>query len=148
MSILGEREIEFAKLRLIDFYFVFPHLLADIKLPQLENAGRLKKLSKALPTPYEKLPDKKRIFSEMGDFQIQAAHILKAKKILNMSDELRVRKGDNFTNDSISKLAIENSYLSNQFYSFLVEIFYHAELSGEAGLKKRTELMEYRYDAI
>lgn len=148
MSILGEKQIEFAKLRVIDFYFVFPHLVCNISLPRIDGASQLKKVSKSLPLPYEKLPDTKSLFSEMGDFQIQAAHILKAKNILNLHDGVLVCKGDTFSSDLISELVCNRNFLKDEFFSTLVNVFYQIPLLGDNGLKMRTGLMEYRYDAV
>lgn len=148
LSILDGKSIEFPKLRIIDFYFVFPHLIADIQLPRIKGIAKLKKASKSFSMPYEILPDKKRLFSEMGDFQIQAIHILRAKQIIRESEYGKIFSDIHFANEKIDMLLAESRYLQNDFYSELVETFQEIPLLGKNGLKKRTGLMEYRYDAI
>lgn len=139
--------IEFIKLKIIDFYYVFPHLISDISFPQGNPYSYLKKQAKALPCPYEKLPDNKRLFSELGDFQIQALHILKAKKVITEEDG-HIFKSVNFENSSIQSLLQNNVYVSEEFYQNVVRFLNGIELLGESGLKKRTGLLEYRYDPV
>jgi hypothetical protein len=144
---LDAQSIEFIRLRAIDFYYVFPHLISDISFPKGNQYSFLKKQAKTLPNPYEKLPDNKRLFSELGDFQIQALHILKAKNVLTEEDG-HIFRSVNFENSSIQNLFINNSYVSEEFYKNVVKFLNGIELYGDSGLKKRTGLLEYRYDSI
>jgi hypothetical protein len=146
-ALLNMREIDFIKLRIIDFYFVFPHLIKEIKLPNLAGSSKLRAMSKSLDIPYEKMPDIKRLFSEMGDFQIQAMHILKAKNILDDQDGL-ISSKDEFYGEEITNLLSNSQYTSNELYINIVELFYKIPLYGQSGLKQRTGLMEYRYDPV
>jgi hypothetical protein len=88
------------------------------------------------------------LFSEMGDFQLRAIDILKAKNILEITEEGMISKGENFSNSIIASLVEENYITSNTFYKEFIKIIMLCPLYGENGLKKRTGLMEYRYDAI
>jgi hypothetical protein len=148
ISILGERNIEFAKLRIIDFYFVFPHLVDEISFPRMQGTKQIKAMSKSFPKPFESLPNKKRLFSEMGDFQIQAIRILSSKNILLEDKSGIVSKGNYFSNDCISDLLYNNIYIEEKFFSNLVNICFEIPLLGNSGLKMRTGLMEFRYDAV
>jgi len=147
LDILKDKQVEFAKLQIIDFYFVFPHLAKDISLPRVTGSNDLRRIAKSFPLPYEKLPDTKSLFSEMGDFQIQAIHILRSKKVIIENDAGLVSKGEAFSTDVISNLVLDNKYITAPFFTTLVNVFYQIPLLGEDGLKKRTDLMEYRYDA-
>jgi len=146
-ALLEQKEIDFVKLRIIDFYFVFPHLIREIKLPQISGSSTLRAMSKLLDIPYEKMPDKKRLFSEMGDFQIQAIHILKSMNILEECNGM-ISKKEEFYGEKIKKLISNNQYGSSELFQSIVELLYKIPLYGPTGLKQRTGLMEYRYDAI
>jgi len=147
MEVIGDERVEFLKLRMIDFFFLFPHLLQDLSFPRESNYSGLKKDAKKLSSPYENLPDKKRLFSELYDFQIQAIHILTAKKIFSMNDNY-VSKGAEFVNPMIQSLLNDNFFLKQKIYVDLIHAFLEMSLIGDAGLKKRTGLMESRYDAF
>lgn len=150
LSILGNLEtptVDFVKLKIIDFYYVFPHLVAEISFPQRNAYSHLKKEARALCCPFEKLPDNKRLFSELGDFQIQALHILKAKRILTEENGF-IGKGENFDSPSIQSLLSKNSSLAEDFYHDTANFLNSIELLGDSGLKRRTGLLEYRYDRI
>lgn len=148
LYMLGGKEIEFSKLRIIDFYFLFPSLVADIQFPRLTGVTKIKKASMAFPVPYEMLPDKKRLFSELGDFQIQAAHILRAKRIIRENEYSVISIDAHFSNEVIVTLLTGSRYSKDSFFVDLVKIFMEIPLIGKDGLKRRTGLMEYRYDAI
>lgn len=144
---LDTERVEFIKLKIIDFYYVFPHLISDISFPQGNPYTFIKKQAKGLPCPYEKLPDNKRLFSELGDFQIQALHILKAKGIVSEEGDY-ISKSLNFENAAIQRLFADNHYVTEEFYQSAVKFLNGIELHGESGLKKRSGLLEYRYDPV
>jgi hypothetical protein len=67
---------------------------------------------------------------------------------LEITSEGMIKKGDNFSSSIVSDLAKENSITSDDFYKQFIKIIMGCPLYGENGLKKRTGLMEYRYDAV
>ena len=100
-----------------------------------------------MPESYESLPNKKRLFSEIGDYHIQALQILLAKDIFIESNG-RLRTSRGYQDKSVSELLDKNPYNTVEFFADLLKILNQVDLAGESGLKKRTGLMEYRYDAI
>ncbi|WP_330926174.1 ABC-three component system middle component 5 [Candidatus Sororendozoicomonas aggregata] len=140
-------EFDFTRLRIYDFFFLFPHLAKDIEFPRAKGAAKVKKIAERMQEPYENLPDKKRIFSEMGDYHIQALQILLAKDIFKEVDgKLSISKA--FNSLSVSKLLEGSSNKNDGFFHDLINILNQVEIAGQSGLKKRTGLMEYRYDAV
>jgi hypothetical protein len=149
LSLIDKSDIEIPRLKIIDFYIVFPHLVKDISFPRIAAGSvKIKKQAQAFNIPYENLPSSRMLFSEMGDFQLRAIDILKAKNILEITSEGMIKKGDNFSSSIVSDLAKENSITSDDFYKQFIKIIMGCPLYGENGLKKRTGLMEYRYDAV
>jgi hypothetical protein len=138
--------VEVNRLRIFDFFFLFPHLANDIAYPRLKGVSEIKKLSKKFDEPYENLPDKKRLFSGISDYHIQAIQILCAKGIFSLNEDV-VSLGENFNDPSIQKLLVGNRYTTDCFFGKFVNLLKEVELTGENGLKSRTGLMEYRYDA-
>ncbi|PPK74964.1 hypothetical protein B0F87_107207 [Methylobacter tundripaludum] len=147
-NMINTNDIEFARLKIIDFYIVFPHLISTISLPRAKGISKIKKEVQTLPVPYEKLPSSRMLFSEMGDIQLQAIDILKAKKILEVTEEGVISKGKYFSSEAVQSLVIENNITSKWFYKDFIKILIECPFYGENGLKKRTGLMEYRYDAV
>lgn len=147
-SLLEGKEIEISKLRIIDFYFVFPNLVANIQFPRIKGAAKLKSSSKSFPKPYEILPDTKRLFSEIGDFQIQALQILKAQEVIYENKFGKICPGKHFYHERIVSLLADSRYVNNDFFHDLAHFLYEVQLHGDSGLKKRTGLMEFRYDAV
>lgn len=143
-----EKKIEIERIKIIDFYFTFPHLLANAAIPRTKGSLRLKKEAQTFNIPYENLPSNKILFSEMGDFQSQAIDILLAKDILRINRAGFLIEGESFKNAEIINITDKNYFTSNSFFKVLVDIFSNAQLYGTSGLKCKTGLMEYRYDAI
>lgn len=140
-------EFDFTRLRIYDLYFLFPHFVREIVFPRMKGVAALINRAAQFYEPYESLPDKKRLFSEMGDYHIQALQVLLAKDVFKeTSGKLSI--GPAFQSKSVAKLLSENQYISNNFYGDLLRTLNQIRLSGDSGLKKRTGLMEYRYDAI
>ena len=135
------------RLRIYDLFYLFPHLVKDIEFPRVKGIAALKRSFDSINQPYEVLPDKKRLFSEMGDYHIQALQMLKAKGIFEEKNgELRIYQG--FDSPSIQRLINNYSNESTELFCKLFQTLNALEILGESGLKKRTGLMEYRYDAV
>lgn len=148
LSILNEHAIEYEKLKIIDFYLVFPHLINEIRLPRMVGATEIKKQAKEIHMPYEKLPGKRMLFSEMGDFQSQAIDILTSKELCDITKSNIISRGRNFDLEEIKALTESNIITSSSFYRKFITLISSIDLLGDSGLKSRTGLMEYRYDAV
>ena len=146
-DLLELESFEFSRLRIYDFLFLFPHFIKDVSFPRAKGVSALKKSAEKIAPAYERLPDRKRLFSEMGDYHIQAIQILEAKGIFKEVDGI-ISISESFQSSSIKALLQDNQYINNEFYKILLKTLNNVELSGENGLKQRTGLMEYRYDAV
>jgi hypothetical protein len=146
-KLLPKGDFSVTRLRIYDFFFLFPHLALDISFPRIKGVSQLKKQANCFQIPYEKLPDKKRLFSEISDYHIQALQILKAKRIFNFNDDT-ISLGESFYFESVQNLFNDNAYITNDFFSQLINTLENVDISGEKGLKARTGLMEFRYDAV
>ena len=74
--------LEWDKLRLADFYYLFPHLLkAIIPLPKGLSKGR--KYFKKIDDPYEKTPNPKRLMFDLRDIQNSTIASLIAKNLID-----------------------------------------------------------------
>lgn len=143
---IKHNQLEWEKLQILDFYYVFPHLLADIRLPrnQVATKGSLKSISAS----YESLPNPRRLMFGLKALHNETARALVAKGIF--AKELYLK---NIIKLSIQKIPgnlicriEENMKRNTHWYKVLVSVLAEYELNGKDGLKDRTQLMEFRYD--
>lgn len=140
--------LEIDKLRILDFYLAFPSELLEIK--SFQGFRRYEKFIKAEINNYERVIDRKRLFFKMEHIQISA---IKALISYGLFD------ADDFKNGRIKRTGIplaaklearlkqaneENINLIALITGPLASI----SLYGHLGLKERTDLIEFKYDAV
>lgn len=133
--------------RLQDFYFLFPHLLKFIS-PLPSELRAYSKPVKQIPEPYELLNNTKRILFELESLQTVAIQNLLAKNILDLDaykeKKLKLSKTE-LPLHLIEALATDK-VAKEDWFRLIVNEFPLINFNGQRGLKKRTGLMEYRYD--
>jgi len=79
LSDIDGNKTEWDTLQLLDFYYVFPHFLSEIRLPKnpIATKNKLKKIS----GPYETLPNPQRLMFELSALHKETARALVAKGI-------------------------------------------------------------------
>lgn len=148
LSLSNLSSIELDKLKIIDFYLVFPIFLTDSKYFTFPKGNKISKnIIKKIEQPYEELPNRKVLFSELNDFQNYALQILKSKLIIDIDEKNMIaRKGENFT--LVSQQFLQNSYFIDDIHKEIIRVLVAIDLLGEKGLKSRSGLMEFRYDTV
>lgn len=140
-------------LRICDFYMCFPWFLDGFSAPRAVAgfAARRNAIVRRYPkTPYDVVPDKAVLFDRMETFQALAWETLIAKGLINLSDARgRVAKlnPDRIPTNllqSIKKYSEKNKELIALLSKDIPLIQYF----GDAGIKHRSGLMEYRYDNV
>lgn len=142
------KPVEIDKLRILDFYFVYPTELLNIKKPTWFR--KYEKFLKPEINKYDQIRNPNRVFYRMNTIQSQAiktlvaygyfenesfekGSIVKTEKIL--PPELL---------DKIQKANEKNFNIISLLSGPLSDI----DLYGHLGLKERTGLIEFRYDTI
>lgn len=139
------------KVRIWDFYLLFPSKLYNIHLKRNETKIRiaLHRFIKKSRNPYEYRGDNRKLLEWIKPFQVSALNCLVSCGILNKDEyisgnvkvinhkalDMFVEESGDFTNE-------ENNVLS-----FLSLLSKNMPLTGTYGLKYRTNLLEYKYDA-
>ncbi|MEQ8434216.1 MAG: hypothetical protein RIA71_08240 [Oceanicaulis sp.] len=139
--------IELERAQLYDFFLVFPHALADVTLPHTRSQ-RVRKHLKLIPKPYQRLPDSRVLFRRGAPLQHQAARLLIAAGALHPGEErqpLLYAKKD-VINARLSEQLVEFSNRKHVEFLILDEIK-DLPVHGPKGLKARSNLLEYSYDA-
>ncbi len=148
LSILknSSQPISIEKIRIIDFYLVYPNFVKEIALPRKSGNGKLKNQYAKMPPPFELMPNKKILFSELKDFQYSSISLLRAKSLIKLNEGM-ISKAPEY----LSLPAIffeENNILNDEIQVKLIQCLSSIDMLGDKGLKQRTGLMEYRYDSI
>ncbi len=145
---LKMQNVPYDLIKILDFYVVFPHLLKDIKLPR--ELIKYRSVLKEVPLPYENLPDARQLMFDISIIQDQAINSMVAKGVfikndfisgnLNLRDTYIKRR-------EIVELITKAKFRETSWYKILIDDLSKIPLLGGSGLKNRTGLMEYRYDA-
>jgi len=144
----GRNVLSYDLLRLMDFYFLFPHLLKTISIPS--NFRKHKKIFNAIEEPFEVLSSPARIFYTLGSVQDTAIRNLIARGFFDRAcfiEKLEVRLVTKI-DDKIVTLYENEEKVKQEWFSSFLEVFLNCDFNGERGLKARSGLMEFRYDSI
>lgn len=143
--------IEIDRLRIWDYYLLFPNKMEKIRLKQNEKDIRkiIKNFISSKDNPYERVLNDRKMFEKIKPYQMTAIKCLASYGIINkdylsenritsISSNILTEYEDDFKNLSIQE---ENAI------KLLTSHFYQVPLFGVDGLKSRTGLLESKYDA-
>jgi hypothetical protein len=138
--------IEVDKARILDFYLVFPSAVDAIKLPSTMRHAR--RVAKAKKNPYRDPISPIATFKGMHQIQSAALRCIAASNLISaeqLENEIAERTSTALTTDVQDSVRgfIERNTPVFEIIAQLSDI----PLSGADGLKARTSLLEYRYDA-
>lgn len=146
-----ENSVEIERLRIWDFYLLFPDTIYNIKLKRTEND--IKDLMKLYigktDNPYIELSNNGKMFQRIRPYQMNALKCLASYKIIN-SDFIETNNIILLDKEAVKKFKESNKQLSRKeknIIALLTSHFYLMPLNGLNGLKMKTGLLEYRYDA-
>lgn len=141
-----DNQLEWDKLKILDFYYLFPHFMHDKQLPRNKVASKavLKKMSK----PYETLPEPKRLFFSLKNIHNETVHALVGKQIFDKDSFTKnlIQLGKERVPDLLIRQIEQSQRRKTNWYRLITEVLSKQPLKGKTGLKARTNLMEFRYD--
>jgi len=130
-------------LKLIDYYYVYPHLLKRVsKLPRSLNTH--KKKINAVPEPFEITPNPKSLYFELVTTHDSALISLSQKSLITRSDSEVTLNGE-LLPPSLIEAFNTDEFAKSDFFIMLTTSFPKVSLNGKNGFKSRSGLMEYRY---
>jgi hypothetical protein len=136
--------LSFSMLRLLDFYYLYPHLLKKIN-PLPRPINRRSSYIMKLVDPFEITTSPQLLFHELSLIQDSAVLSLTQKGLIQVgSDEVRLLI-DNVPVELIAFCETDEFSLSVAF-DIVTNYMSKSVLHGKNGLKARSGLMEYRYD--
>lgn len=138
--------LEIAKVRILDFYMVFPSEISKMTLPR--GFTKVKRKALEMKNEYRGPVSANQVFREMEQLQLTALAALLSAGLI---DKKQLENGF-VTRTSVDlhpeiffqvQRAIENA---NDVNKFILQTLVDIDLNGSLGLKARSGLMEYRYD--
>ena len=142
----GEYHVE--RMRILDFYLLFPCQLPSFRFPR--PLMRQRKTFAGRNNRYEKLADPYRIFLRLAPFQQEAFGCLAAHGLINpvRLAEGMVARTDASLPARLKATAEEADRLASDVIDLLTGPLKDIDHYGKAGLKARSDLFEYRYDPV
>lgn len=143
--------VEIERLRIWDFYLLFPDKISNIKLKKEEKDIKdiIKLYIKKDDNPYELLLDNRKMFEKIKPYQLGALKCLASYGIIDKNylttNRVTIISKDVLVNYT-SKFEPLSPKESNAIH-LLTSHFYLMSLYGVNGLKERTKLLESKYDA-
>jgi hypothetical protein len=144
-------DIDINRFRIIDFYFLLPFFINDIRLSGvLRDVRREKDLNK-IPLPYQHVPSRKSLFRALVPVQDVALRHQVAVGLID-GDAFRggrFKRGLNRVPEGSFHQRVNEYVVENEkILEFLVDDAQSVPIYGRGGLKDRSGLMEYKYDAV
>lgn len=145
-----EGKTHFDMLRILDFYLLFPFRLQNMSFLAQDRGWRRISKSYEDRKPYGDLPDDVSVFSRMEPFQRAAVSSLVHSGVLSV-DAWRNNQIE-FLNVDLPPQLVNRCLSLNNSMPDVIEILCGLRerypLLGHNGLKNRTGLLEFRYDAV
>lgn len=143
--------IEIERIRIWDFYLLFPNKIHDIRLKQNESDIRKirKEFIKDSNNPYDRITESRKIFEKIKPYQLSALNCIASygiidKSFLNQQRVVIINK--NILNEFVGNFE-ELSPKEKNIIALMTSHFNQISLFGTDGLKNRTNLIESKYDA-
>lgn len=143
---LRDREVPFDLIRILDFYFLFPHLLADVQLKQ--GTTRMKRELGRRANKYNRVPAPKVLIQQMEGIHETALRALQTSRLIDISreDMAAVKRSDVALPEELKRIIADQPEPERVLANFLTSDVATIPLNGPNGLKARSGLLEYRYD--
>lgn len=143
--------IELDRLRIWDFYLLFPNKTFEIRLKHEDREVRelRNRFFKKTNNPYMQVHENRKVFEKIKPYQIAALNCIASYGIID-KDLLRQNRitilNKEILTEYVKKIG-ELSAKETNTITLLANNFYSMTLFGSDGLKSRTNLMEGKYDA-
>lgn len=137
------KSLPFDTMRILDLYFVFPYLIADMDFPR--GAGVKGRKLAGSPSRFNTLPSPRTFLEQMKGLHTLIGTALAGRGFIS---------GDAFKNGMIERteIPIPETLLRNaspedlELAEYLGTKIAAVPILGKTGLKARSKLMEFRYD--
>lgn len=143
-----EHPIEMDKLRILDFYLVFPIELLEIK--SFRGFKSYEKFINPEKNDYERILDRKRLFYKMEPIQVSSMKSLVAYGLFDneIFKTQKIKRTSKQIPTQLSERILSANAYNNNMLNLITGPLAGMDLYGHLGLKSRTNLIEFKYDTI
>lgn len=149
LALLSEcGEMEKDRLQILDFVLCFPSVAAAFRLPP--GSAAAKKAMATSNSPYRAPINPKGMFTSLTKTQDAAIACLEAAALLrrDQSEHADVKRADALLATELKERVDALKELEAPFFEDMLPLLLSLPLQGPNGLKARSGLSEYRYDAL
>ena len=142
-------DLEIERLRIWDFYLAFPRETSKIRFGNKKEDRVIKNLFPDKDNPYQRIANPSKLFGRMQPYQLNAIKTLASYGVIN-KDYLLLNRITNVNKTVLKKLLdLNDDYTDREIniIKIMTSYFNLMPMYGDLGLKSRTGLLEYRYDA-
>lgn len=145
------RHTEVDRLRIWDFYLLFPSHILNVKPKRHEKEFKalMIDLNIKKENPYQKVHDQRKTLEKIRPYQMAALNCLASYNIIDK--ELLLEGIVSILSEDLLKSYINSlgklSPRETNIVTIVTSVFYDISLTGDDGLKVRTDLIESKYDA-
>jgi hypothetical protein len=141
------RQFETERLRILDFFLLFPEEIENIRFPK-ELKGK-RSLFQKKNNPYRNLGNARRVYAEIAPFQLAALQSLAARGLVDADAlrEARVARTKEALPQKLSEAVASRNQLFPELLDLVSSNLAKLPLHGDGGLKARANLQDTRYDA-
>jgi hypothetical protein len=142
------KELEYSKLRILDFYLCFPAEIAKIELPR--DLQKIRGAAKVATNKFRGPVSSLRTFHDLEQIQNSATRLLAASDVFDSKklEEGIISRTSRALPTVFSKTTSDPSNQASTLIDFVLTQLSALPLQGNGGLKQRSGLMEYRYDPV
>ena len=146
LSKLPEQAYEVERIRILDFYLLFPEQLNNVRFPR--EAVTYRKSFRNDINPFERIEDPLRIFLRLESYQKEALNCLASYNLIDseLLAESKIQRTDNELPNELVEAIEKATDRFPEVMELLTGPFRNIDLYGKSGLKARTQLFEHRYD--
>lgn len=144
---LTARPFEKQRILILDFYLIFPYELSSAQFPAEFRSTRTQ--LRKLHNTYEDVSDPKRLFQRIQPYQESALECLASYNLIApelLRDRDEVSRTTTPIPEELGRSIAEAKAVRKTEIEVLKLVFQDLQLTGPKGLKKRTDLLESRYD--
>lgn len=144
----SKQVMEIDKVRILDFYLAFPAELLEIQ--SFRGFNKYRKYLKAEINPYERVIDRKRLFFKMEHIQISAMKALVSYKLFDANEfkKGKMKRTEIELSKHLTTRIQEEGEENKNLLTLITGPLASINLYGHLGLKVRTNLIEFKYDAV
>lgn len=145
------KKIEVDKIRIWDYYLLFPNEIFKIKTKKNESDFRkiLKSLTVSKNNPYQQIFDERKTLEKIKPYQLSALNCLASYNIIDKDiflKENQIKINSQELLEAYAKSVGDLSSREKNIITIVTSNFYDISLFGKNGLKDRSNLIESKYD--